>query len=449
LLPLGLALLLAGCQGQTPDTPSKPAIAAALEVAAVKPERKTLRLVVEQPGQIEAFEETPLIARIPGYVGTVNCDIGKRLKGPKLDAKGNILEPGEALAELSVPELVAEYQQKVALVKQAEAKEGQAQANIEIAAANLETAKARVTETRAAQDRVQSDVEYWEGQYKRFGDLVASKDVDKQTLDLALNKLKSAQSASKELEAKIHSVLAAQQESVALGAKAKADLAAAKASTDKSRAEEAQLKALVDYAVIRAPYDCVVTRRNVHTGYYLQPGTGAGSQPLFHVARTDKLRVVIEIPEVDALLIQEGREGIIRVASVQDRDFRGKVVRTSWSLDTKSRTQRVEIDLDNKDDVLRPGMYAYVSFPVTLPDRMTLPANAVVVQGDKAFCWLLVQGKAVRTPLRIGHREGNAVEVLKKHAPGTSTWADLTGEDVVIASNLANLTDGQAVTLKK
>src|SRR5262245_29430492 len=75
--------LFAGCQGQGTDTAAKPGPAAAPVVATVKPEKKTLRRVIEQPGQIEGFEETPLVARIPGFVAKVHCDIGKRLKGPK------------------------------------------------------------------------------------------------------------------------------------------------------------------------------------------------------------------------------------------------------------------------------------------------------------------------------------------------------------------------------
>jgi HlyD family secretion protein len=455
--PLAVALFVvtgAGCNRQTTDAQTaQSATGPTVTVSTVKAERKTLRRSIEQPGQIEAYEETPLIARIPGYVGPLQCDIGMMFKGPKLDEKGNVVKPGEIMARLQVPELVEEHQQKKALVAQAEAEVAQAAANLRAAEAHVETAAARVEETVAGKERVDASYERWNSEYNQLKVLVAKKVVDEQSRDEALNQRDAAAAARKELAAKVVSMQAAYKESQALRDKSRADFSAAQVHVQVAQAEEARLFALLQFADIRAPYDCVVIRRNVHTGHFLQPGTGSGSQPLFVVARTDLLRVAVEIPEIDALLVTEGLPAVIRVQSARDRDFAGKVARLSGSVDARSRTMRAEIDLENKDNFLRPGMYAYVTFHLTLPNRLTLPAATVVVQGNKTYCWQVVNGKAKQTPLRIGLRQEGVVEVVQKLVPsgqsdGSPTWVDMANDEMVIAGNLANLTEGQVVNVK-
>ncbi|HYV37344.1 MAG TPA: efflux RND transporter periplasmic adaptor subunit [Gemmataceae bacterium] len=448
ILPL---VALSGCQQQ--PSAAQPGAAPPAIVNTTKSEKKTLKRVIEQPAQIESFEETPLIARIPGYVGKVDADIGMRFDGPKSDEKGNIVKPGDILAKLSVPEMVEEHKQKLALVKQTEAEVAQAEANFKAADAHVETAAAQVSEAVAGKERVEASYDRWNKEYVRLSAMVTQKVIDEQTRDEALNQRDAADGARKEQKAKVQSAEAIHKETKAQRDKAKADVDAAKARVQVAQAEAGRLAAMLEYADIRAPFDCIVIRRNVHTGHFLQPGAGSGSQPIFVVARTDKLRVVVEVPENDAHLVKEGLEGTVRVQNVKDRHFTDKVARISGSVDAKSRTMRAEIDLKNDDKLLQPGMYAYVTFNVTLPDRITLPAATVVVQGDRAYCWQIANGKAVRTQLRIGYRDGGNVEVLKKLVPsaqegGTPTWENMAAGEVVISGNLANLTEGQAVTVK-
>src|SRR5438067_508137 len=128
--PLGYLLLCltaaAGCgrqsgeSGQGAQAPAKAAEPAAA-VSVSKPERQTVRQSVGQPGHIEAFEETPLYARIPGYIRKVHVDIGDEIKGPaeeKSDGKA-AAQGGDLLAELSVPETVAELEKQKALAAKA------------------------------------------------------------------------------------------------------------------------------------------------------------------------------------------------------------------------------------------------------------------------------------------------------------------------------------------
>jgi RND family efflux transporter MFP subunit len=445
-------LVLAGCQQPTAETNAAPQPGAGPTVATVGLERTTLVRVIDQPAQIEAFYETALVARVPGNVATVHADIGDHLKGPQKGRRGQIIQPGDILAELWVPELVQEHNKQKAGVEQARAELTQAEANAEVAEAHVASAEALLHEAEAGVARAKANVEFRESEYERFAKL-AGKTLDERIRDETKYQLQSAQASLQEVKAKVASTTAQWKESQAQYAKAKADVVAARARIELAQAEEGRLAALVDFATIRAPYDCVVTKRNVDPDTFVQPGTGTGSMPLFVVASHAKVRLFIDVPEKDALLIKEDMPATITVQTIRDRDFQGKVTRQSWSLDVKTRTLRVEIDLPNEEKLLRPGMYAYASFRVQLPKRLTLRPAAVIVQGDNAFAWQVVNGKAVKTPLRIGHRDSNVVEVFKKQQPappgGAPTWVDLRGDEVFIVGDLGTLTDGQPVTMKK
>jgi RND family efflux transporter MFP subunit len=198
------------------------------------------------------------------------------------------------------------------------------------------------------------------------------------------------------------------------------------------------------YAKIRAPYDGVITFLKVKDGDFVQPAGGQGDW-LFKVARLDPVRVVIAVPEADAELVNEKSEVKLTVQALYGPSLRGKIVRTSWALDPGARTLRTEIDMPNKDDRLRPGNYVYAQITNQLPDAWTLPTSALVKQGDAAVCFVIEDGKAVRTPVQVGRGDGKFIQVMKRQRPGSPpVWEDFTGTET-IAARAAGLTDGQSV----
>ena len=245
-----------------------------------------------------------------------------------------------------------------------------------------------------------------------------------------------------EIEAKVQSAEALAKESEAKRNKAKADVEAAKARVQVAQAEAERMQALVDYRQIRAPFDGVVTRRNVHTGHFLQPNASGGPSVLFQVARIDLLRIYADIPETEAMNIVEGLPAKIQAPIFKDAPFDGKVTRTSWTLDAKSRTLRIEIDYPNQVGKLRPGMYVNVVFTIELKDRHTLPASAVFTHGDLPCCYRVESGKALRTPMKLGVREGSTVEVLKLQKADGS-WHAPTGQEEIVFTSLGAVTDGK------
>ncbi len=448
------ALNASGCQRSALDSPTAGSSEQSLKVVVVKPERRTLRRLIEQPAQVLAYERTPLVARIAGYVQKVYVDIGDKVKGPEYDDQGKQVKAGQVLAELWVPELEEELKQKRALVGQAQAQVAQAQASLEAADAHVTTSRALVKEAMAARTRVQANYERWVSEYKRVEAMVKRKVIDEQTRDETLNQYKAAEATRQEVEAKVHSAQAMAWESEAQRNKAKADLAAAQAKVEVAQADEGRAAAMLEYSKIRAPYDGGVSERHVHTGHYLQPASGKGADPLFVVSRSDVVRIVVEVPETEATFVQKGATVQIRVPAQKNLEFTGQVTRTSWVLNLQTRTLRTEIDIPNAQRQLRPGMYAYVAFTAELPDRLTLPLTAIRNIDDQPCCFLVEDSEAYLTPLKLGLRDGFFVEVLKKQVKSTSpsedrTWEDFAGEETIVKSNLNILTDGQCVQIRQ
>jgi RND family efflux transporter MFP subunit len=412
-------------------------------VKIVKPVRKTLSHKIEQPGEIQAFARTPIRARISGYVLSVAKDIGDPV------AKDDVL------AELSVPEMDEELNQKKALVKQAEARLEQARKLADAAAAHLESAKAKVKEAEASRLRAAAERLRAESQYERMKK--SSSVISRDAIDETRLGAEAARAAVAEVEAKVKSAEAAQRESAAKLATAKADIGVAEANLRVARAAEGRVAALVGYATLKAPFAGVVTRRHIDEGHLLHPSEGNDKgEPVFVVAQTDPVRIFVDVPENDAVLITDGARAVVRVQALKGQEFSGTVTRSAWSLDPRSRTLRTEIDLPNPNvrdaagrlqpGRLRPGMYAYATITVERANVLAVPASAVVTQGDHSFCYRLEGDKAVRTPIQVGFRDGDRIEVVKKTVGKEGGWVDFTGEEEVIV-NAAGLSDGQAVSI--
>lgn len=437
LLGLGFPGML-GCGRGQARTAVEPASTAA-EVVVVQPVRESVSYTVEQPGRIEPFEQTPIHAKIAGYVRSVHVEIGDRVKR------------GDLLAELDVPELVEEHRRKESLselarqgVRQAEQAERVAGASIRSAEAGIDVARASLAKAQAALDR-------WQSEHQRMEQLVKQGVMDRQNRDEVRNQFRAATAAQTEAEARIRAAEAVLAEVQARRDKTRIDREAARSQQAVAEADERQTRALLGYTRLIAPFDGVVADRRVHTGHFLQaaPG-GTKGEPLFVVVRIDKVRVFLEVPEADAVQIKASSPGRIRVQSLNDREFVGQVAGTSWSLDHLQRTLRTEIDFDNPDGLLRPGMYIHALVDVDRPDAWLIPAAAVLARDGESFCYEVRDGRARRLPVRLGLRIGERVEVRKFQSPPRRPgdrpgWSDPTGKEVIVAARPGEYTDGQPV----
>jgi HlyD family secretion protein len=387
LTGIGAATLLAlavGCS--RPPEATAPNKADAKEsgpvtVETVTPKREAVHMTVAEPGYILAFEETPIVAKVAGYVQEWKADIGDRV------------EEGQTLAVLSIPEMDVDLARKEALIRQAEA-------DVKLTRAAVDVAEAESQRLNSQSDRL-----------ARVGSGVLDKD-----------SLAEARFGAKSAEAKLEH--------------AKADVDVKTEALEVAKKDRDQVKTMLAYATLKAPFSGVVTRRNINRGDFVQ-SAAAKADPLFVVAQTNVMRVFVAVPEKEADWVRKGTEARINVQALGDKAFTGQVTRTSWSLDRKERTLLTEIDLTNPKDELRPGMYVYATLTAVRDGVLTLPASAVVTksdqtQGDQTYCYLLEDDKPVKTPMKIGVRDGDRVEVLGKQTGQGGSWAAFTGQEKVV-----------------
>jgi HlyD family secretion protein len=426
ILTIGLALAVAvGGLGYRLWFPAGniAAAAPAVHVVAAPPLRKTLRRVTLQPGQIEAFEQSPLFAKLPGYVHKFYFDIGDSVEKDKL------------LADISIPELQNELQQKESMVVYAQAGVQQAAAGLRAAEKVVATAEAGLREAQAGTIRARAMYDRWKSEHARMVQLEASQNVDRRLVDETQNELSAAEAARGEAEAKVALAEAVVAERKVGVDKARADLAVAQAAVSNANADLARIRSLLDYTQIRMPYTGKVIERNIDPGDFVQPASMATARPLFVVANSDPVRIFVDVPEMEAAQVVVGAKAFLHVQALPNQTIDCTVTRTSWALGS-NRTLRTELDIPNPQGLLRPGMYATAEIVLEeRPDVLALPLSAIVSPDKQPYCCCVVEGKIVRKSLTLGLRTPQEVEIL----------AGLTGQELVVQSQAGALQVGQAV----
>jgi RND family efflux transporter MFP subunit len=399
-----------------------PARGQVAKVETTTPERATVRRVVEQPGQVEAFETAPLHAKVAGYVSDIAVNIGDRVK------------KGQTLATVDVPELDAELARRKALLDSAEADQKQAEAMVRVALAKRASADTKKAEAFAGLRRADADLARWEAELARVAQLVRESAMTVGLLDETKNKQAAAVAARDEARARQNSAESGLVEADAGVDKARSDVAAAAARVEVERQEVKKADVQVAYTRIVAPFDGVVVRRQVDTGHLTR--IGADGHALFTVARDDLVTIAVGVPEVAAPFVDKGDPVKARVPALGDRVIEGKVARTSYVLDPTTRTLAVEVDLPTADTGLWPGLYVTVSIVAEEHQGVwTVPATALVKEAGKTYCVVVEGDKARRREVTVGIVDGPRAEVVK----------GLEGREKVVKANAASLGDGQTV----
>ena len=403
-------LVLPGCGQKSEPAPPAPTMPS---VTLVSPVRRDIQRIVGQPAFVNAYEQTSIFPKLTGFVEKWDVDIGDKVK------------KDQVLATLFIPELLEEHRFKKATVLLDRVLVDQAKKIVDAAAGTLQAAVAKVGQARADVGKFEAEVVRWQSEVKRLASLVEQRVVDKQILDESTRQLKSNEAAR---DAALSGVLVADAQRVACEAelaKARVDVLAADATVKVADADEKRLAALVGYMQLTSPFDGIVVLRNANRGDFTQGITGDQSAnkfspvqsaqnaaPVFVVARTDVVRVFVDVPEQDANYVSVGTPAEVRLEAFNDLVLSSKVARTSWALNLQTRTLRAEIDLPNVDTKLLPGMYAYGYVKIIRQGVMAIPAACVVKRGEDRVVYLHQDGKAKKARVRLGPTDGTWVELV-------------------------------------
>ncbi len=308
------------------------------------------------PGNIQAVTEAPILARADGYIKRRLVDIGDRVRA------------GQTLAEIEAPELDQQVRQAQANVQQTQSALTQALANRVQGKANTDLA--RVTA-------------------QRWSSLASKGAVSRQEND-------QYQAQYQALAANLDAL------DKAVGV-ARSNVAAAQANL--SRLTEIQ-----SYRLVKAPFDGVVTLRNVDVGALVN----SGNTMLYRIAQTGMLRTYVNVPQTNADSVRVGQAAQLTVSNRPGRKFTGTVARMADSLDPNSRTMLVEVQVPNSDGALLPGMYAQVDLTSSRANPpLLLPSDALVIRAEGPEVALVRADHVIHfQKIQIGRDYGDRLEVV-------------------------------------
>jgi len=196
------------------------------------------------------------------------------------------------------------------------------------------------------------------------------------------------------------------------------DLESKNALLQAAAANVSRLEELQAFQKIYAPFDGVITARNIDIGDLINAGSNGPGKELFHMAAIGQMRVYVEVPQMNSRSAMPGTPAELAVPEIPGRRFAARVVRTSDSMDVASRTLKVEVDVDNPQGVLMPGEFVEMHFKLPAPvNSLTVPVNALLFRSEGMSSAAVRDGRVVLLPVTIGHDYGDSLEVTSGLRP--------------------------------
>jgi RND family efflux transporter MFP subunit len=362
-----LAFDTAGCHSNGDAADARAASIPSARVAVAQ--RGDINHVLTLAGQFQPYQVVDVHPKVSGYMKKINVDIG------------DIVKQGQTLATLEVPELRAQLQQTVFEVDQS---------------------KEEITRAEHEISRAQAQYSALHQQYVRLKEasqghpgLIAEQELD------------NAQAADLGAQAQVDA--------------AKAAMAGAKQHMGSAQADNQRVQALHDYTNVVAPISGVVVWRYADTGALIQGGTNSNSQdlPIVRLSQSSLLRLRIPVPEDDIRFVHEGDQLQVRVDAI-NRSLTGKIVRFTRDVNFETRSMETEIDVDNKDLSISPGMYANTLLRLAhVENVVTIPLEALVIQGQQQVVYALGPGNHVHVrPVQVGIEGSKLAEIKSGLDPG-------------------------------
>lgn len=338
---------------------------------------------VDLPGDLQAMIESPIFARADGYLKSRDVDLGWHVTA------------GQQMAQIETPELDQQISQARATLEQTQAGLKELQADIELARANRDLA--HVTSDRWSHLQQQG--------------VVSRQDTDTRTADLAVK------------EATLR--------------KAEAALATAQNTIRASEAALRRLEELKSFARVTAPFDGVVTDRQVDVGTLIN----AGSKLMFKVAKIDPMRIFVNVPQAYVPSIAKGQTAEVRVQERPGQVFRAAVTGIANELDPNSRAMLIVLQTPNPQGVLYPGMYTQVRIATTrAKPAIRIPGDTVLMGKTGARVAVVGPDHVVHfRNVTLGQDLGGEVEIT----------SGLESGEMVVSNPTDAVVDGAVVETRK
>jgi RND family efflux transporter MFP subunit len=355
------AFAISACHGHGDQSAAQAASIPTARIAAAQ--RGNISRVLSLAGQFQPYQAVDVHPKVSGYMKKINVDIG------------DIIRQGQTLAVLEVPELKAQLQQTVF---------GIAQSKEEITRAQHEISSAEATHAalQSAYERLREAAQGRPG-------VIAQQELD------------DAQAKDLSSQAQVDS--------------AKAAMAGAQQHMGSTQADNQRVQALHDYTNVVAPISGIVVWRYADTGALIQGGTNSNSQnlPIVRLSQSTLLRLRLPVPENDVRYVREGDQVTVRVDAI-DRSLMGKVVRFTRDIDSETRSMETEVDVENKDLSIAPGMYANAMLRLAhVENVVTVPLEALMIQGGRQVAYVLDNNNRVHIRPVIVGIEGSKLAEIK------------------------------------
>jgi membrane fusion protein (multidrug efflux system) len=408
VLVLGAAATTAcrsSAQDQAAKSAASPAPAQTPTVTVAEVVSLELNRRLRLPGELQPFQDVAIYAKVPGFVESINVD------------RGSVVRSGQLLARLRAPEL--------------DAQRSEAEARSRAAQSQRVEAAARVNSARAQRLEAEAKLAAEEATYQR---------------------LKSASTtpgavAGNDVEVSLRSVEAGRARVQLWGENEKAAQAQLKALEENERAlgEAARTSQNIEaYLRITAPFQGVITERNVHPGSLAGTAGGQSASPMLRLQQVSRLRLVVAVPESEVTGVTSGTNVSFTVPAMPGEQFTGVVRRISHALDAKTRTMPVELDVNNSSGKLAPGMFPELMWPARRPrPSLFVPPAAVATTTERTFVIRVREGQVewvdVKRGVAMNQPGGDLVEV----------FGDLAQGDQIAVRGTDELRQGTRVATKK
>lgn len=414
LLALGvLVATLVGYRIKKQQAAAVPRRQLEIVVGVAKPIRQDLDVKLAYTADVQPIQQVAIFSKVSGYIKRLGADLGDYVKA------------GQLLVEIEAIELGAAVEQARAAVATAEANLKVAESNVIAAQANAANQEANLVRARAVSTNDTRNAD-------RLGDLHSRGLLSAMDRDNAQTNAEASKASLEAMRAQL-AVAASQIETQ------RSQVALARANVERERATLKIAQTNLDNTRILAPFSGYISARNLYTGAAVSNAAAATSNQsvgILVLQDLDPVKIQVEVEERHVSLIRIGSVARVVTDAYPGKTFDARAIRIVHALDPRSRTLGFEMEIANRDHLLKPGMYARAELVIDHhPGAILAPGEAITIENEKPIVFIVQNGVVSRRAVTTGVTQGTLIEVTK----------GLTGEESLIVEGKELVREGQKV----